>query len=80
VSGKTTAELIEVDSRWMAFLAGRKAFRDGAPKPVDEWTDDQWRGRCCEGQCRLLGWMLERAMMLIKQDRIRAWAEEGKPL
>jgi len=73
-----TAEVI--DSRYLALMSGRRAFRDGLPKPIDKWTDDQWMGRCCEGQCRLLGWMLERAMVLMEQDRVRSWAEEGEPL
>lgn len=74
------AEVIEVSPEWLALLAGRKMFKDGKPRPANTWTDAEWRGPSCAGQCRWLGWMLERAVMLREQDRIRSYIEEGDDL
>lgn len=81
MTDKTTGgEVVEVSPSLLAFMSGQRAFRAGEPQPEDVWTDDQWRGPCCPGQCRLLGWRLERAMQIGRQIKIRKWAEDGDDL
>lgn len=77
---RTTADVIEHNPQWWALTRGRKAFKDGKSKPQDIWTDEQWSDRLNEGQCELLGWMLERGVMLMQQYKVRAYIEEGDDL
>lgn len=62
-------------------------FRDGVFRPRDIWTDEEWRGRCSEGQCEWLGWMIERSRKLKAEmaeakfmEAMNDWANGGGPL
>ena len=60
---KLTAEVI-------AFGRGRQGYRNGSPMPENVWTDEQWRGRLNTGQAYWLGWMSERALVLLPTGEV----------
>lgn len=72
-----------ISTRMLAFERGRKAFKDGRPRPENRWTDAEWEPWFSElepGQLEWLGWMAARAAQLLRQDKLREWAEEGGDL
>jgi hypothetical protein len=60
VDPHTTAEVIHLDPRWIAFRQGERDFAAGQ-HVENVWTDDEWMGRLGPGQCHWLGFMIARS-------------------
>ncbi len=69
-----------VSSKMFAYHAGERDFRAGLPSPKCDMSDEAWEGQLDELQVRWLGWMMARARVLTRQDKVRGWAEDGDPL
>lgn len=64
----------------LAFLRGAKLFRDGKPRPACDLRDEVWACQLGQAETEYLGWMLARALVLMKADRVRHYIEEGHDL
>lgn len=70
-----------VSSQWLAFLRGRRMYNEGAPKPENRWSDEEWNGPLNDEQAEWLGYMVERGTAITKESRrreaVRDYIERG---
>lgn len=66
-----------ISSKYLAFLRGCRRYREGGPKPENIWPDAEWETMLNMGQCEYLGYMTERGAQLMRQTKLREWAEGG---
>lgn len=61
-----------------AFERGRKAFLSGHPNIENVWSDDEWSRPIGLEQCCYLGWLVERGLMIAKEEKVRRYIEFGE--
>lgn len=70
-----------VSPKYLAFLRGRRLFKEGAPMPENRWLDEEWNGPLNDGQAEWLGYMVERGITIYRdmkhREAVRDYIESG---